>query len=235
MRLRTFFRHPWVIRTLAFFGALAVRCWIGTLRYQYRPLGPNVDPHRAELKQRVIYAFWHENLLLLAYQYGRPDIHVLISEHADGQLITEIAERLGFRSVRGSRTRGGRKAMLEMIRIAAEAHIAITPDGPKGPRRQVQPGLVYLAAKTGLPIVPIGIGFDRPWRARSWDCFALPRPFRRARTVTGELIHVPADADKEALEAYRQRVEQSMLEVGAIAEHWAESGTLPRSEERKAA
>jgi lysophospholipid acyltransferase (LPLAT)-like uncharacterized protein len=221
-------RHPWFIRIVAFLGAWLVRCWIGTLRYCYQPLGPNVDPHRPEMNQRVIYAFWHENLLLLAYQYGRPDIYVLISTHADGQLITEIAERLGFRTVRGSATRGGVKAVREMIaRAGQSAHLAITPDGPRGPRREVQMGVVYLAAQTGLPIVPIGISFDRPWRANSWDRFALPRPWSRARTVTGQLIHVPTDADREQLEAYRQRLEQSLREVSRIADRWAESGTWP--------
>jgi lysophospholipid acyltransferase (LPLAT)-like uncharacterized protein len=227
MRLRHFLRRPWVLRTLAILGAWLIRCWIGTLRYAYRPLGPNVDPHQPGLHQRIIYAFWHENLLLLAYQYGRPDIRVLISEHADGQLITEIAERLGFRTVRGSRTRGGRKAMMEMIRDFGDDHIAITPDGPRGPRREVQPGLVYVAAKTGKPIVPIGISFDRPWRAKSWDRFCLPRPWSRARCVTGELIHVPADADREQLEAYRKHVERAMEEVSTIADRWVESGEWP--------
>jgi lysophospholipid acyltransferase (LPLAT)-like uncharacterized protein len=234
MRLRTVLRRPWVIRTLAFCGALLIRCWIGTLRYEYRPLGPNVDPHQPGFKQRVIYAFWHENLLLLAYQYGRPDIYVLISDHADGQLITDIAERLGFRTVRGSKTRNGAKAMLEMLRRGADAHIAITPDGPRGPRRQVQQGVVYLAAKTGMPIVPIGIAFDRPRRARSWDRFALPVAFRRARTVTGELIQVPGDADREQMEVYRQRVERAMHEAGEVAEAWAASGVWPEMRKQAA-
>ncbi len=223
-------RHPWLIRIAAFLGALVVRCWIGSLRYRYQPLGPNVDPHQPGATQRIIYAFWHENLLLLAYQYGRPDIYVLISKHADGQLITEIAERLGFRSVRGSATRGGVQAVREMItRAGQDAHLAITPDGPRGPRREVQMGVVYLAAQTGLPIVPIGISFDRPWRARSWDRFALPRPGSRARTVTGALIHVPADADREQLERYRQRLEQAMHEVSRIADEWIASGVCPTS------
>lgn len=227
-------RHPWLIRFAALLGSWFIRGWIGSLRYCYQPLGPNVDPHQVGMKDRVIYAFWHENLLLLAYQYGRPDIHVLISESADGQLITEVAERLGFRTVRGSRKSGSRKAMLQMMRLGKDDHIAITPDGPRGPRRQVQSGIVYLAAKTGLPIVPIGIAFDRPWRAKSWDRFALPRPGSRARVVTGEYIRVPADADREQMETYRSRLEQAMHAVDAIAENWIATGELP-NELRRAA
>ena len=127
-----------------------------------------------------------------AYHYGRRDIHVLISEHADGQMIAEACRHLGFRVVRGSATRGGVEAVRQMVRRSRSAHLAITPDGPRGPRRQVQPGVVYLAAPTGLPIVPFGIAFERAWRMNSWDRFAVPWPWSGAVCVTAEPIHVPA-------------------------------------------
>ncbi len=114
-----------------------------------------------------------------------------------------------------------------MLRAGRNAHLAITPDGPRGPRRRVQPGVIYLAARTGLPIIPVGFGFRRPWRLKSWDCFALPRPWTAATCVTGEAIVVPPGADKDRLEYYRQMVEQSMLEVTVLAERWAESGEWP--------
>src|SRR5437870_3309951 len=100
-------RHPFLIKTVGLTGSWAIRLWMGTVRYRYRPLGPNVEPHQSKLAGRYIYAFWHENMLLPAYLYGRPDIRVLISQHADGQLIAEICRHLRFRLVRGSSTRGG--------------------------------------------------------------------------------------------------------------------------------
>ncbi|HZY87825.1 MAG TPA: lysophospholipid acyltransferase family protein [Gemmataceae bacterium] len=211
-------RQPWLIKALGFAVAWVVKLWIGTLRYRYRPLGPNMDPNQPNFDGRYIYAFWHENMLLLAYQYGRRDIRVLISQHADGQLIAEACRHLNFRAVRGSTTRGGAEAMRQMLRLAGGSHLAITPDGPRGPRRHVQPGLVYLAAKTGLPIVPIGIAFHRAWRMRSWDRFALPHPWSGAECVTAEPIRVPEDADKEQLEAFRLRVEDAMNRATATAE-----------------
>jgi lysophospholipid acyltransferase (LPLAT)-like uncharacterized protein len=211
-------RQPWLIKALGFAVAWVVKLWIGTLRYRYRPLGPNVDPNQPGFEGRYIYAFWHENMLLLAYQYGRRDIRVLISQHADGELIAEACRHLKFRLVRGSTTRGGAEAVRQMLRLAGGSHLAITPDGPRGPRRQVQAGLVYLAAKTGLPIVPIGIAFHRAWRMRSWDRFALPHPWSAAECVTAEPIHVPEGADKEQLEAYRRRVEEAMNRATAAAE-----------------
>jgi lysophospholipid acyltransferase (LPLAT)-like uncharacterized protein len=124
-------------------------------------------------------------MLLPAYHYARPDIKVLISTHADGQLIAEACQRLGFALARGSSTRGGVEAVRDMLR-ANDTHLAVTPDGPRGPRRRVQAGVVYLAARTGLPIVPVGFAARRPWRAKSWDRFAVPRPFSRAVTDVAE-------------------------------------------------
>jgi hypothetical protein len=199
-------RRRWLLKAAGFTAACAVRLWVGTLRYRYRPLGPNVDPHHPECRDRYIYAFWHENMLLPAYHYGRSDVYVLISQHADGQLIAEVCRHLGFRTVRGSTTRGGVEAVRQMLRAG----------------RKVQPGLVYLAARTGLPIVPAGFAYDRPWRARSWDRFAMPRPWSLGTCVTGDPIAVPPDVDREGLEHYRRLVEDALLRVTAAAERLAE-------------
>jgi lysophospholipid acyltransferase (LPLAT)-like uncharacterized protein len=211
-------RHPQLIKAMGFAIGWLVRLWIGTLRYRYRPLGANFDPHQPNLQGRYLYAFWHENILVPAYQYGRRDIHVLISEHADGQLIAEACRHLGFRVVRGSATRGGARAIRQMVRRSRSAHLAITPDGPRGPRRQVQPGVVYLAALTGLPILPFGIAFESAWRMSSWDRFALPRPWSAAVCVTAEPIRVPESIRKDQLEHYRKLVQDAMDMVSREAE-----------------
>jgi lysophospholipid acyltransferase (LPLAT)-like uncharacterized protein len=214
-------RNRWLIKALGFLAALLVRVWVGTVRYRYRPLGASMDPHQPHFDGRYIYAFWHENILLPAYQYGRPDIYVLISEHADGELIAEACRHLRFRLVRGSTTRRGVKAVRQMIQLAQKNHLAVTPDGPRGPRRQVQAGLVYLAARTGLPIVPMGIAWRRAWRMRSWDRFALPVPWSLASLVTTEPIRVPQTVDKVELERYRKQVEQALEHATAVAERMA--------------
>jgi lysophospholipid acyltransferase (LPLAT)-like uncharacterized protein len=220
-------RHPALISAASWLTARLVRLWIGTLRYEYRAIGPDLRPGCPGLEGRYIYAFWHENMLLPAYHYARPDIKVLISQHADGQLIAEACERLGYQVARGSTTRGGVEAVRDLLRAGAAIHLAVTPDGPRGPRRRVQPGVVYLAARTGLPVVPVGLGTCRPWRAKSWDRFAVPRPWTRARCVTGPPLVVPAAVDREELERYRQQFESSLLRVTDIAERWAETGCWP--------
>src|SRR5262249_20494883 len=157
-------RHPALIKAAAFAGARALRGWVGTLRFRYCPLGPNLDPRTRHVTRRYLYAFWHEYMLLPAYFYGDLNVYVLISEHADGELIADLIRHLGFRAVRGSTTRGGVRVVREMLGLQQDAHFAVTPDGPRGPRRRVQLGLVYLSSRLGMPIVPAGFASERPWR-----------------------------------------------------------------------
>lgn len=221
-------RHPFLIKAAGWLGARVLRALLGSLRYHYRPLGIDIAPARlGGSAERFIGIFWHENMLLPAYHYGRPDVRVLISQHADGQLVAEICRHLGFGVVRGSTTRGGAEAVRAMLHAGPDAYLAITPDGPRGPRRRVQPGVVYLAARTGLPILVVGVGYAQPWRMASWDQFALPRPFSRAACVSGQLIRVPTGTEREELEHYRQLVERELEHVTRLAESWAESGTWP--------
>jgi lysophospholipid acyltransferase (LPLAT)-like uncharacterized protein len=222
-------RKPWMIKAAAFLAAWLLRVWIGTLRFRYIALGPDWCPtSKMARRGRYIYAFWHEGLLLPGYHYGRKRVRVLIGQHADGQLIAEIMRHLGFGLVRGSTTRGGVEAVRQMLKISKKDHLAITPDGPRGPRRQVQMGLIYLASKTGLPIYPGGLGYDRPWRMQSWDRFALPRPGSRAACICGEPIYIPTDASRADMENYRRHVEDELNRLTAMAEELAETGRCPQ-------
>jgi lysophospholipid acyltransferase (LPLAT)-like uncharacterized protein len=108
-----------------------------------------------------------------------------------------------------------------MLEAARHSHLAMTPDGPRGPRRRVQPGTIYLAAKTGLPIVPFGVGFAKAWRARSWDRFAVPYPYSRVTLVSAAPIDVPPELDGKALTHYRGLLEERLLHATEEAERWA--------------
>lgn len=211
-------RHPWLIAICGTLAAWFIRLWMSTLRYRHQPAGDDLSPNLPGQSGRYIYAFWHEDMLVPAHYYPQSDFHVLISRHADGQLIATAIKRLGFSVVYGSTTRGGAEAILSMRQIARDGHIGITPDGPRGPRRRVHPGIVYLAAKTGRPIVPSGFGYADAWRAGSWDRMALPKPFSRVIRVSVAPIHVPDTVDRDAIEAYRQQVEQAMCEATRLAQ-----------------
>jgi len=213
-------RHPFLIRLTALVLSWAIRVWIGTLNVCHRSLVRETDPRRGDVDARFIYAFWHENLLL-------PEIQVLISQHADGELIARVCRHLGFSTVRGSSTRGGIEALRKLLRASRSCHLAVVPDGPRGPRRHLQLGPIYLASRTGLPVVPTGIGFERAWRTNSWDRFALPHPWTRARVVTAPPIDIPPNLDKDQLEQWRRHVEAVMHQVTALAEEWAATGKWP--------
>lgn len=190
-------------------ATLLMRAWMGSIRAQVVCADPAADPRTAE--RGYLYAFWHETILLNAYLFRARNIHVLISQSNDGEYIARVVENLGYRAIRGSSARGAVRAVREMARSSTRANLAITPDGPRGPRREFQAGAVYLASRTGLPIVPIGMAYDRPWRASSWDQFVLPRPFSKAACYFGPPLFVPADADAAQL-ADCQRLAQADLE-----------------------
>jgi len=147
---------------------------------------------------------------------------VLISQHTDGEFIAQICQHLGIGVVRGSTARGGCQALLNMIRDQDQTtHLGITPDGPRGPRRELKPGVVMIASQSGLAIVPAGIGFVRAWRFASWDRFALPCPASIMVGVVGEPIFVPRDLDRGALKHWVEHVENELLAMTQLAENWA--------------
>jgi lysophospholipid acyltransferase (LPLAT)-like uncharacterized protein len=217
-------RSPWVLGPLAMLGAWLIRLWMGTLRYRIffadgvtHPVSPRT--------RRYIYAFWHESILFPAA--FRTRIRVLISQSNDGELIAQVCRFLGFGTVRGSSSHNGVPALLELHRASRESHLGVTPDGPRGPRRRVHPGLVLLASLTGLPIVGFGVAYSRAWRARSWDRFLVPMPWSTAYCVVAPAIHVPPRLRREGLERCLRLVEQQLLDATAAAERWAEGGPHP--------
>lgn len=216
-------QHPLLVRAVGASGAGLVRRLVGTSRFHFRYDDPTVNPEVARrLGQRYIYAFFHEVMLLPAYYWAWPEMHILISDHRDGELITQVVRRLGFSVVRGSTTRGGARALREMAQRIDRGNPCVTPDGPRGPRRHVHQGLIYLSSRTGLPIVGAGMAFQHPWRARSWDRFAVPRPFRAAACVAPAPLLVPPDADRDTIEQCRRELERRMNQATAEAEAWVE-------------
>jgi lysophospholipid acyltransferase (LPLAT)-like uncharacterized protein len=203
-------RYPWWLEPAAAAGAMLVRALGATWRVDRSGLA-TFDAALAQ-GQRCIFALWHARLLALAWTHRGRGVVVLVSRHRDGQLITRIIERLGFATSRGSSTRGGEEGVMDMLRKAEAGRLlAITPDGPRGPAGTLKPGLVYLASRSGLPIVPVAAASRSCWRLRSWDRFRVPRPFTRVVVAYGDPIAVPPGLEGATLEAWRSRVEQ-MLE-----------------------
>jgi len=149
----------------------------------------------------VVFVFWHGQILPLVHYHRDEGIVVLVSEHADGEYITQVIRRHGFGTVRGSSTRGGTKGLKGLIRAArAGRDLALTPDGPRGPLGDFKPGALAVAQTTGLPVVPVAVGASAGWRFKSWDAFLVPKPFARVTIGYGEPLWVPRDANRNDLE-----------------------------------
>ena len=165
---------------------------------------------------RGIAALWHQRIVaVIGYskRFGNYRPSVMISKSRDGDLVADIFNRLNFRPIRGSSSRGGRQALSALVDDLAEhpfaAHIL---DGPRGPIGVVKPGLIVLAMQSGAPIIPAYISVSRAWVLRSWDRCLVPKPFSKIVVRWGEPIAVPKEMDERAFEEIRSKIETQMLE-----------------------
>ena len=158
--------------------------------------------------RRPVMAFWHGRILPATYYFRRRGIVVITSENFDGEWIAGIIERFGYRTARGSTSRGARKALRQLTRdMRAGRAAGFTLDGPRGPARVAQPGAVWLAKATGNPILPFHLEADRHWTLNSWDRTQVPKPFATVAIAMGEPIEVSRETDQEGLQAVRRTLE----------------------------
>jgi lysophospholipid acyltransferase (LPLAT)-like uncharacterized protein len=210
-------------------AAEAIRAWMSSLDYRAAFYDRTADPALGVGESRI-YIFWHENILAPLYLRGHCNLTMLLSQHRDADILARVAYHLGFDSVRGSSYRGGAHAIWKLFDRSRRGHLTITPDGPRGPRRQMAPGAVFLASRLQLPLVVMGFGYERPWRVNSWDRFAVPRPFSRVRAVIGPPLMLPHNLDRAGVEECRQRVERLLNCFTWEAEAWAAAGTRKAGE-----
>ena len=164
--------------------------------------------------QQPVMAFWHGRILPATFYFRRRGIVVMTSENFDGEWIARIIERFGYGTARGSTTRGGRKAMVHLVRaMRAGKPAGFTLDGPRGPARLAQPGAVWLARATGNPILPFHLEAERAWTLDSWDRTQIPKPFASVALVVGEPMAVATDATDEQLESTRVMLESRLGEL----------------------
>ncbi|MHC2067026.1 lysophospholipid acyltransferase family protein [Bremerella sp. T1] len=222
--------HPWIARTGGMAIVSSLRTLMSTLDVRAMYVQAENDPANPFCQRRGIYIFWHEYISIPFCLRGHCNISMLLSRHRDAEWLAHAANLMGFGTVRGSSNWGSIAALKELIRVSRRQHLAITPDGPRGPRREMAQGPIYLASKLQMPIIPMGFGMDRPIRFGTWDKFALPRPFTRARMIMGEAIHIPKKVTKEDVEFHRLDVQRVLNHLTVAAEKWAESGLLGENE-----
>jgi lysophospholipid acyltransferase (LPLAT)-like uncharacterized protein len=177
--------------------------------------------------RQPIMAFWHGRILPATVYFRHRGIVVITSENFDGEWIAGIIERFGYGTARGSTSRGGLKAMLQLSRdMAAGKAAGFTIDGPRGPARVAQPGAVWLAKTTGNPVLPFHLEADRYWTTNSWDRTQIPKPFATVALAVGEPLHVPADASDDGVEAARRELESRLRALEARALELSRSAGL---------
>jgi len=193
---------------------------------------PTVDPVHPDYRGAKIYLFWHENILLPLFLRGHANIAMLLSRHDDANILDRVARMMGYGVVRGSTFKGGSIALRLLSSRAEKENLTITPDGPRGPRRTLAAGCIFLASTLGIPIVAMGIGYQRPWRLGTWDRFAIPKPWSRARGVVSRAISVPAELDRRGIEWHRAGLERLLVHLSDEAEAWATAGGRRSGDQR---
>jgi len=158
---------------------------------------------------------------MMPFAYNGGEIHVLISLHSDGSLISKTVEKLGIHSVRGSSSRGAVSALKEMCRLIKNGKdIAFTPDGPRGPGEYAQMGALMAAKLTGTPVYPVSFSTSRRKILNTWDRFLIPYPFSRGVFICGDAITVPRDADEALMESKRKELQNALIELGEEANNY---------------
>ncbi|HET6324855.1 MAG TPA: lysophospholipid acyltransferase family protein [Planctomycetaceae bacterium] len=211
-------RNRYLTTLIGIVAVALVRLLFRTCRIEIATEVPGCCPYEDTGDRRFLYCVWHDDILMTVF-CGRPKrMAGLVSPHQDGSYLAEAMQRVGITSVRGSSKRGASRAMRELLDRVRDLHVAITPDGPRGPRRQMKTGIIFLASRSGRVIIPTAYACRNPWRIRgNWTDMQLPRPFTKVHARGGPAFVVPPDLEREELEVYAQRLQVEMERQEAIA------------------
>jgi len=197
--------------------AAFIKIVCGTLRISEHP--GDFSRIHGENSQPFIAVFWHSRLVFSGWYFSFYPSCAMISRHSDGELAALTVERLGIKSARGSTTRGGSSALKGLVRMLRRGlNAGLTPDGPKGPARSLQDGVVSLGQLSQRPVIPVSFSSRWALRLNSWDRFMIPLPFSRTSFVFGEPIMVPRKLDSRARSDFRKRIEKELNRVTDLAD-----------------
>jgi lysophospholipid acyltransferase (LPLAT)-like uncharacterized protein len=205
----------WKARWLIAFGFHLLKLLGRTLRYE-------IDDRAGIIGQPVarnyIGALWHNRLLIfplvLRRFFSNRRGAALISASRDGELLSDAIHRFDYDVIRGSSSRLGASALLQLNDVLANGgDVVITPDGPRGPAYEIGPGMVFLAQKTGAEVLPVNMEYSSCWRLKNWDRFIIPRPFSKVRLIIGRPEQIRPTSSDEEFEAERIRLQKVMMSL----------------------
>lgn len=160
----------------------------------------------------TVFLFWHEVLLPLVWHHRKRDFSAMVSDSRDGDYVSDLAKTLGYRIIRGSSSKGATRVLLAAVRELRDGHsVGFSPDGPRGPRRTMKPGVLAAAQRANAPIVPVHAVADRAWRLNTWDRFVIPKPFARVGIFYGQPFTV--GAGQQALAAATATATRAMADL----------------------
>jgi lysophospholipid acyltransferase (LPLAT)-like uncharacterized protein len=203
----------WLARWLIAFGFRLLQLWARTLRYELDDRSGIVG---RPVTENYIGALWHNRLLIFPlvlrrFLPNRPGA-ALISASRDGDLLADAIRRFGYDVVRGSSSRLGASAILQLTEVLASGRdVVITPDGPRGPVYELGPGIIFLAQKSGAAVLPMNLEFSHCWRLGSWDRFIVPRPFAKVRVLVSQPHRVGVTTTPEEFETERLSLQDAMM------------------------
>ncbi|MBN1153485.1 lysophospholipid acyltransferase family protein [candidate division KSB1 bacterium] len=170
---------------------------------------------------KIIFALWHGRIMLPIYVHRGEGIAAMVSLHRDGEMIAQNVHRLGYKTVRGSSTRGGKQALHDMVDLLNQGvPCTIMPDGPRGPRHKLKAGVIYMAQQTGAYLVPLTFACKRKIQFHSWDRFNFITPFSKAVVIYGDPIRIPSELSSGQFEEMRKMVEMKMIENETMADDY---------------
>lgn len=199
-----------------FAGDAVIRSLMASVRFETE----NEPEHGLRINGKPLLGLcWHGHLLVFAFRQRGAGLATLISQSKDGEYIARVVQRWGYTVLRGSSSRGGSGALRSMVRVLRDGQsLAVTPDGPRGPRRKLKPGSLLAARMSGVPVLPTAAAATRAWWLGGWDRFLVPQPFTRVRLVYGEPRTIPRDADDAELERIGAEIEAEMNALTERAE-----------------
>lgn len=221
-------RSPFLNKLIASVAVFTMRLVFLTVRTEVRFRDPASSCYGEPVdSRRYAYCLWHDGIALASFARTPRHCGILVSRHNDGGLLAAALQKLGLKAFRGSSSRGGAQAAKRMIEETRELHFTITPDGPRGPRRQVKDGIVFLASKTQHAVVPTYAIVTRSWSIKgSWTDMVLPMPFAKCILFGADPIDVPGELSKDQIAEYRERLQSEMEQLQRVAEHYIAAGEL---------
>lgn len=203
---------------LAHLASLVLRALFLTVRVDHRSFDADASPYvRPRGLRRFAFCMWHDGIAVAVFSLRTWNLSGLISQHRDGGYLADASRIAGIQPVRGSASRGGAEAVSQLLSLP-DLHLAMTPDGPRGPRRVMKEGIVYIASRSARPIVPTAITADCGWSiSGSWTDLLIPKPFSKVRLIAGRPIEIPVNLDRAEFPEYTRLLQSEMDRLDALA------------------